>query len=356
MGPKPKKGEKQGDYVSRAIAFFVGEGKPQEQASAIAYDMWRRRGKMKKSLEEFVKSIPMDMSINEIKEAIRTAANPLLPDPKKGYVEIVDIYLDGTCIISVSEDWNNYSYFQYDYSFNEKEEAVLSNPVEVERNWEEVDTQKATWSSAFMNDLPDSSFAYIEPGGKKDGEGKTEPRSLRHFPYKDASGKIDLPHLRNALARAPQSPFGPKAMPKLKRAARAAGVGDVKKSEPIFKVDSDKGLVYGVVLAPDLEDAQGDIVDAEEIEKAAHLFMESYRKQLSDMGDMHKKTTQDVIVVENYLAPVDFEINGGTVTKGSWVMVSKIKDAKMKEKVKKGEYTGYSIGGRGKRTPIVEEE
>ncbi len=63
---------------------------------------------------------------------------------------------------------------------------------------------KATWTTAFMNDLPDSSFLYIQSGGKK-VDGKTEPRSLRHFPVKDASGKIDLPHLRNAIARIPQS-------------------------------------------------------------------------------------------------------------------------------------------------------
>ena len=35
--------------------------------------------------------------------------------------------------------------------------------------------------------------------------GKTTPRSKRHFPYKDAAGKVDLPHLRNAIARIPQS-------------------------------------------------------------------------------------------------------------------------------------------------------
>jgi HK97 family phage major capsid protein len=56
-----------------------------------------------------------------------------------------------------------------------------------------------------MDDLPDSAFLYIEAGGKKDEQGKTTPRSLRHFPYKDASGKIDIPHLDNALARIPQS-------------------------------------------------------------------------------------------------------------------------------------------------------
>ncbi|RLB79582.1 MAG: hypothetical protein DRH17_13565, partial [Deltaproteobacteria bacterium] len=63
----------------------------------------------------------------------------------------------------------------------------------------------ARWTTRYKNDLPDSAFLYIEPGGKKDKEGKTVPRSKRHFPYKDANGKIDLPHLRNALARIPQS-------------------------------------------------------------------------------------------------------------------------------------------------------
>ena len=65
--------------------------------------------------------------------------------------------------------------------------------------------RRATWSAAMVNDLPDSSFLYIEDGGTKDSDGKTTPRRLRHFPYKDADGKVDLPHLRNALARIPQS-------------------------------------------------------------------------------------------------------------------------------------------------------
>ena len=64
---------------------------------------------------------------------------------------------------------------------------------------------KAVWTTAYMNDLADSCFLYIESGGKKDDSGKTKPRSLRHFPYKDKSGKIDLAHLRNAIAQAPKS-------------------------------------------------------------------------------------------------------------------------------------------------------
>jgi hypothetical protein len=76
-----------------------------------------------------------------------------------------------------------------------------------EAMWDEVDedTKKefAVWSTAFVNTLPDSSFLYVE-SGTKDSEGKTTPRSKRHLPYKDKSGKIDLPHLRNAIARIPQ--------------------------------------------------------------------------------------------------------------------------------------------------------
>lgn len=59
----------------------------------------------------------------------------------------------------------------------------------------------AVWDTAYVNNLPDSCFAYIEPGGQKDAQGKTVPRSKRHLPYKGSDGKPDLPHVRNALAR-----------------------------------------------------------------------------------------------------------------------------------------------------------
>lgn len=68
-----------------------------------------------------------------------------------------------------------------------------------------IASQKAT---AEDNNLPDSAFLYVEPGGDKDGEGKTTPRSLRHLPYKTSSGAMDLPRLRNALSRLGQSDTG----------------------------------------------------------------------------------------------------------------------------------------------------
>lgn len=90
--------------------------------------------------------------------------------------------------------------------------SLEGGPMDDERAW------RAQMTSASINDLPDSAFAYIEPGGSKDSSGKTTPRSLRHFPVHDKA------HVQNALARAPQSPFGDKAMPKIHAAARKYGV------------------------------------------------------------------------------------------------------------------------------------
>jgi hypothetical protein len=77
-------------------------------------------------------------------------------------------------------------------------------------------------SSKSKNDLPDSDFAYIQPGGKKDASGKTTPRSLRHLPIPDAS------HVRNALARLGQTDISPEAkkaaLRKIKAAAKKFGI------------------------------------------------------------------------------------------------------------------------------------
>jgi hypothetical protein len=56
--------------------------------------------------------------------------------------------------------------------------------------------QLTKWTQKYMNDLPDSSFALV----KSKVSDKSKDRAL---PYKDVSGKVDLAHLRNALARLP---------------------------------------------------------------------------------------------------------------------------------------------------------
>ena len=88
---------------------------------------------------------------------------------------------------------------------------------------------KARWDTAYINDLPDSAFAVILPGGEKDDEGKTVPRSLRKLPHHDASGAVDMAHLRNATSREPQTDMAEamhaRAHAHLMRHADAEGMG-----------------------------------------------------------------------------------------------------------------------------------
>jgi len=140
---------------------------------------------------------------------------------------------------------------------------------------------KADMSTASINDLPDSAFAYIEPGGSKDEDGKTTPRSLRHFPVHDAA------HVRNALARAPQSPFGEKAMPKIRAAAKREGieVSDTSKSQ-IAKEGADV----------DTETQTGDlteVVKAAVTEAAAPLL-----KRVDDLESSNKALAEELAKVK----------------------------------------------------------
>ena len=61
--------------------------------------------------------------------------------------------------------------------------------------------QMIRWSTAYINSLPNSSFAVVEPAYVR---GSTENKNCRHLPFKGKDGKVDLPHLRNALVRVNQ--------------------------------------------------------------------------------------------------------------------------------------------------------
>jgi cation transport regulator ChaB len=110
-----------------------------------------------------------------------------------------------------------------------------------------------------------------------------------------------------------------------------------------------KGLVYGVVYAPGEVDTQGDFTSSEEIECAAHGFLPD-----AVMNIHHQTDLQDVQVVESYIAPCNFSMNGQLVTKGSWVLVTKILNEELKKAIAEGEITGYSLEGTATRTEGIQ--
>ena len=86
--------------------------------------------------------------------------------------------------------------------------------------------------SVLEDTLPDSAFAYVEPGAL-DTERKTIPRENRHFPHHLPDGTVDPEAVRRCVAEAASSPLAQKALPHLLR--HAAGHDDA--ADPVW-VDS----------------------------------------------------------------------------------------------------------------------
>jgi len=128
----------------------------------------------------------------------------------------------------------------------------------------------------------------------------------------------------------------------------------------VKKADEMRGLVYGIALQVGVVDSQNDIETAEEVELAAHRYLMRLWKteEPSMIGADHAYPISDAVVVESFLAPVDFWFDESPrdaehmVSKGDWVIVSLIRDRDEFEKVVSGEYLGYSIQGTGVRREI----
>lgn len=116
---------------------------------------------------------------------------------------------------------------------------------------------------------------------------------------------------------------------------------DVKKEIDVYvDKESENQVVYGVVYEPDVVDTQGDFMKADEIEKSAWEFMSDFR----NIDVSHDFNPGQGVPVESSIAPVDFELGGHTIKKGSWVLATKVNDDIWKD-IKSGEIASYSLAG-----------
>ena len=122
---------------------------------------------------------------------------------------------------------------------------------------------------------------------------------------------------------------------------------------PIAKVNEELREVTGVVLQPEVTDAQGDIMDADVIAKAAGSFLANFNKN-TKLGYMHNQFNKRFELRQSFIAPDNMVIANKTVKKGAWLMVVKVLDDKVWESVKKGKITGFSIGGKAKVKKLTE--
>ena len=111
------------------------------------------------------------------------------------------------------------------------------------------------------------------------------------------------------------------------------------------KKDATEHIVYGVVWEPETTDSQDDIISEDEIRKAAYQFMEE--TQIFKVN--HEGNEVSTRILENFIAPDDFVVNGLPVKKGSWVLAVRVLNQNVWQGITNGLLTGYSVAGTAER-------
>ena len=114
----------------------------------------------------------------------------------------------------------------------------------------------------------------------------------------------------------------------------------------IFKIDKKKQIVGGVVYEADIEDSQGDITSAEEIQKAMYKFMERYATNTNRIKILHKEKKYFFPILECFQPEQDMKKGKGTVKAGSWWLMIKITNMDIWKQVEEGKLASFSMGGR----------
>lgn len=112
--------------------------------------------------------------------------------------------------------------------------------------------------------------------------------------------------------------------------------------------NDDMMRAYGVVYAPDQEDAHGDTADADTIRKAQAEFMREGR--LKNIDTEHSFTSEMAYVAESWLVRKGDPLFPDE-PEGSWAVGIQIGDPDLWKQLKSGELTGISLAGIARMEP-----
>ncbi len=117
-------------------------------------------------------------------------------------------------------------------------------------------------------------------------------------------------------------------------------------SSKIVKVDKEKGLIYATVISADDVDTDGEVVSADEVQKACHKFLRNSDIVKTDTNH-NLQVNENVKIVESYVDEA-----------GDWKAVIDISgDEELMKSARDGKLTGVSIFGTAEKvsTPAPQE-
>lgn len=115
------------------------------------------------------------------------------------------------------------------------------------------------------------------------------------------------------------------------------------------KSDDEKGIVYGIVYAPEQIDTDGDFASSDEIIKASYTFMKE--RNTTNVDKQHSFENVDAFVAESWIVKEGDPVFPDEPV-GSWAVAIKLESEELKKAVKDGDIAGLSMAG----TAVKKEE
>lgn len=106
--------------------------------------------------------------------------------------------------------------------------------------------------------------------------------------------------------------------------------------------DTAERYILAPVLIPNHLDTNGTLFPPTTVRRAAHNFM--IRHQANKFMHMLDLNSDDLSIVESFVAPVDMVLEGSFVKKGTWMMGIIVHNDKLWQHIKDGNLRGFSIG------------
>ncbi|MEM3623105.1 MAG: hypothetical protein QXR76_04985 [Candidatus Bathyarchaeia archaeon] len=163
------------------------------------------------------------------------------------------------------------------------------------------------WTRKYINALPDSAFAVVY---------KENGKVVRKFPHHTADGTIDLPHLRNANARLPQSEipaaYKQQAMKHLATHKKKLGVGASAEEEKLLEQEGEDKTAnanFEASLEPTMDELIASVEDVTgEIEDAINALasrIERFEKDFAGKIEGEVKVAEGFIKNSKAMIPVE---------------------------------------------------